>query len=57
MSVPGINPEIIGAGVLGLQEAYLYSFRWIWVTAACLSLLGMIGAYFILRLMNNSDRG
>lgn len=44
-SVPGISLQIIEAGALGLQNAYLYAFRWIWVTAACLSFLGIVGTY------------
>ena len=45
--IPGVTPEIIGAGAEGLKTAYLLSFRYVWVTAACLSFVGAIGEFMI----------
>ena len=33
--IPGVTPQIIGAGVHALQEAYLSSFKPVWIAAAC----------------------
>lgn len=33
-SIPGVTPEIIGAAVVGLKEAYSVSFRRVWIAAA-----------------------
>ena len=41
-SVPGITPQIIGAGVGGLREAYTQGFRFVWVAAGCFMLLAAI---------------
>jgi hypothetical protein len=41
-SVPGITPQIIGAGVGGLREAYNQGFRFVWVAAGCFMLLAAI---------------
>lgn len=35
--LPGVTPEIIGAGVGGLKQAYLSTFKIIWITGAALS--------------------
>ena len=43
MKIPGVTPQIIGAGVKGLKTAYLLSLRYVWVTAGCLSLVAAIG--------------
>lgn len=45
MTVPGVNLEIIGAGVGGLFEAYSLGFRYVWVAAACFMVLAMIGRF------------
>jgi hypothetical protein len=45
MTIPGVNPQIIGAGVHGLQEAYVKSFRGIWITAAALSAVATVGKF------------
>ena len=37
MKVPGISPQIIGAGAHGLQEAYAKSLQGVWICAAVLS--------------------
>jgi hypothetical protein len=41
-SVPGITPEIIGAGVGGLFDAYSLGFRFVWVAAGCFTALAAI---------------
>ena len=43
MQVPGITPQIIGAGVQALQEAYLQSFKGVWIAAAVMSGVATIG--------------
>jgi hypothetical protein len=29
--IPGVTPQIIGAGVVGLKTAFIQSIKWIWV--------------------------
>lgn len=41
--IPGVTPEIIGAGVHTLQEAYLNSFKGVWIAAAVLSGVTLLG--------------
>ena len=41
-SVPGITPQIIGAGVEGLREAYSLGFRFVWIAAGCFMVLATI---------------
>jgi hypothetical protein len=41
-SVPGITPQIIGAGVGGLREAYNLGFRFVWIAAGCFMVLAAI---------------
>jgi hypothetical protein len=43
--VPGVTPQIIGAGVNGLQQAYLMSFRYVWVAAGAFSVVAGIGKF------------
>jgi hypothetical protein len=43
ISVPGVTPQIIGAGVQALKEAYLVSFRYIWVAAGAFMFIAAIG--------------
>ena len=45
MSIPGVTPQIISAGVYGLQEAYAKSFKGVWITAAALSAVATIGQF------------
>ena len=40
--IPGVTGEIIGAGVQGLQQAYLSTFRIVWITAAALSAVAVL---------------
>ncbi|PVH69618.1 MFS general substrate transporter [Cadophora sp. DSE1049] len=47
-ALPGVDPVVILAGVRGLKEAYLASFRYIWVTAAIFSAIAAFGALFII---------
>ena len=47
-SIPGVTPQIIGAGVSGLQHAYLEAFRYVWVCAAVMCFVAAIGACFII---------
>jgi hypothetical protein len=41
--IPGVTPKIIGASVIALKEAYLESFRSVWIAACCFSAVGVIG--------------
>jgi hypothetical protein len=43
-SIPHVTPQIIQAGVGGLLNAYLSSFRYVWVTAAAFALAAAIGS-------------
>ncbi|KAL2206926.1 MFS general substrate transporter [Sarocladium strictum] len=45
--IPGATPEIIASGYAGLREAYLLSFRYVWVTAGCISFAALITSVFI----------
>jgi len=42
-AIPGVTPEIIGAGVTALKTSFLQSFKWVYVAAAVLSAVGAIG--------------
>ena len=42
-AVPGITPEIIAAGTQALREAYLGSFRSVWIATSCFSAVSIIG--------------
>ncbi|KAM5358677.1 hypothetical protein ACJZ2D_015068 [Fusarium nematophilum] len=44
---PGANAEIIMAATQALKEAYVKSFRYLWVFSAGASALALIGAWFI----------
>ncbi|KAH7133863.1 major facilitator superfamily domain-containing protein [Dactylonectria macrodidyma] len=46
-SIPDITPEITEAGYEGLQMAYLFSFRYVWVTAGCLSFVAIVACFFL----------
>jgi hypothetical protein len=52
-SVPGVTPEIIEAGVLGLKTAYLYSFRYVWITTAVVAAVGAVVACFTINPKND----
>ncbi len=43
MSIPGVTPQIIGAGVHALKVAFAASFRNVWITAAALAAVATIG--------------
>lgn len=45
--IQGLTPQIIGAAAQGLQEAYLISFRYIWVTAAAFSAAAALASAFM----------
>ena len=44
-SIPSITPEIIGAAVRALRLTFVDSFRAVWITAACFTVLGVIGKF------------
>ncbi|VUC26373.1 unnamed protein product [Clonostachys rosea] len=46
-TIPGITPDIISAGVVGLRSAYRIAFRGTWSTAAAVSAVGLILALFV----------
>lgn len=41
--IPGVTPQIIGAGVGGLFEAFSIGFRYVWVAAGCFTVIAAIG--------------
>lgn len=43
--IPGITPEIIGAAVVGVKEAYSVSFRRVWIAAAAFAAVATIRTY------------
>ncbi|KAG4444107.1 hypothetical protein IFR05_000460 [Cadophora sp. M221] len=45
--IPGVTPEIIGAGVGGLFEAFSIGFRYVWVAAGCFTVVAAISAIFL----------
>ena len=40
--IPGVTPEIIGAGVGGLFEAYSIGFRFVWISAGCFTVIAAV---------------
>ena len=40
---PTVTPKIIGAGVVALKEAYLESFRSVWIAVCCFCAVGVVG--------------
>jgi hypothetical protein len=42
-AIPGVTPQIIGAGVGALKDAFLNSFKWVYVAAAVISAVSAIG--------------
>lgn len=44
--IQGVTPQIIGAGFHALQEAYLKSFKGVWIAGAALSGIGCLGQFF-----------
>ena len=43
VEIPSISPEIIEAAVGALKESFVNSFRGVWITAACFTVLALIG--------------
>jgi hypothetical protein len=43
MQILGVTPEIVSAGVHGLQLAYVMAFRGVWITSAAVSAAALIG--------------
>jgi hypothetical protein len=41
-AVPGVTPQIIGAGVGGLFDAYALAFRYVWIAAGCFTVAAVI---------------
>ena len=46
-TIPGVTPEIIGAGVAAAQQALADSFRNIYIIAAPFGALAVIGCFFL----------
>jgi hypothetical protein len=55
--VPGVTPQIIGAGVGGLFEAYAIGFRFVWVSAGCFVVVAWICKSCLSILMGCVVRG
>jgi hypothetical protein len=43
MSLPDVNPAILGAGAHAMREGYLVAFRYIYITAAAIGVAGITG--------------
>ena len=43
--IPGVTPEIIAEAVVALKDAYLHSFRSVWIAACCFSAVGLFCKY------------
>jgi len=46
-NVPGVTPQIIGAGVGGLFEAFSLGFRYVWIAAGVFMFVAAIAAFFL----------
>lgn len=44
-NIPGVTPSIIQSSVKALQEAFLVSFRYVWVSAGCFTVIAIVGNY------------
>ena len=42
-SIPGVTPDVIQAGVGAVMQTFVIAFRYVWVTAGCISFVAMIG--------------
>lgn len=49
MAIPGVTPQMIGAGLVGLREAYILGFRDIWITAGVFSFVAAVAACFFVK--------
>lgn len=52
VTVPGVTPAIIGAGVEGLYEAYSIGFRFVWIAAGCFTVVAAIGKFVHWKAIN-----
>ena len=43
--VPGVTPQIVGAGVGALRDASSIAFRNVWIAASCFTAIAIIGEY------------
>ncbi|KAL2795242.1 major facilitator superfamily domain-containing protein [Aspergillus keveii] len=48
MSLPDVNPAILGAGAHAMREGYLVAFRYIYITAAAIGVAGITAAACII---------
>ncbi|PVH83866.1 MFS general substrate transporter [Cadophora sp. DSE1049] len=48
MSIPTVSPQIIKAGAAALKQAYLVSFRGVWIAAGVLSFVTLIASCFFI---------
>jgi hypothetical protein len=46
-AIPGVTPQIIGAGVGALHVAFQESFRWVYIAAAVISAVCVITSCFL----------
>lgn len=46
--IPGVTPEMIGAGVQALRQGYSIAFRNVWIAAACFTVPGIIGMFLFI---------
>ncbi|KAK5048723.1 hypothetical protein LTR84_005815 [Exophiala bonariae] len=48
MQIPGVSPDVIAAGVSGLQQGYIKSFQAPHITAIILAVVGLIASCFVI---------
>jgi hypothetical protein len=54
VTVPGVTPKIIGAGVGGLYEAYSIGFRFVWIAAGCFTVIAAVCKFRPVFLLTHS---
>lgn len=47
VAIPGVTPEIIGAGANALLDTYALGFRYVWIAASCFVAIACIVAAFL----------
>jgi MFS family permease len=52
--VPGVNPQIIGAGVGALLDTYSDGFRYVWVAAGAFTAIAVVGEFLFFPSQRNS---
>jgi len=43
VKIPNVTPQVIGAGVVALKQAYNIAFRNVWIAAVCFTAVALLG--------------